>query len=490
MSEFIYVLENPSMPGLVKIGRTERSVSDRMSELSAHTGVPTDFVLVKEYAVINSVVAERRIHDRLAGCRVANNREFFKIEADAALSIIEVILGPPKSEKQRDFEREDELAARAIPIVVTQGIARPRMLENSLGISYEEALSVIHILRGRGVVDEHNQSRWTTNAKPQVIESTPKPTTVTTTPLIGNYQLPTMDFLQHPDFTGPTESKEEIMAKARRLQQTLAKFDIETSLGDITKGPTVTCYTFHLAPGISFEQVVNCSNQLADSLGVGRVRVTTPEDKLGCVIVEAPNLVKTKVIMRDLFESDEWRNSNARIPVALGKDIYGHPLIADLSQMPHLLIAGKIGAGKSLCLHAMIASLLYRFAPDQIRFVMIEPGGNVELQVYNALPHLIAPVVSDTAKAILVLRWVVNEMEKRFLIFARVGVSNISSFNTRPHKNAGGTQEDDITLPEKLSYVVVFIENLDGLMQSGGRTHKKHWTLSLAMDVRRVFTLF
>ncbi len=138
MSEFIYVLENFLMPGLVKIGRTERSVSERAGELSSHTGVPTSFVVVKEYAVENSIEAERIIHQRLSDYRVSDNREFFKMEAEDAMEIIESIL--PKSEIRRDYEWEDEMVARAIPIVVKAGMARPRTLEETLGISYEEAL--------------------------------------------------------------------------------------------------------------------------------------------------------------------------------------------------------------------------------------------------------------------------------------------------------------------------------------------------------------
>ena len=139
--------------------------------------------------------------------------------------------------------------------------------------------------------------------------------------------------------------------------------------------------------------------------------------------------------MRDLFESDEWRNTKAKIPIALGKDVYGHPIIADLAEMPHVLIAGSTGSGKSVCINSIITSLLYRFSPDQLRFVMIDPKV-VELQQYNALPHLVVPVVTDPKKVILALRWVVNEMEKRYQIFARVGVRNIASFNSRPEEQA------------------------------------------------------
>lgn len=464
MSEFIYVFENPSMPGLVKIGRTERSVSERVNELSSHTGVPTGFIVVNEYAVANSVEAERIIHERLADYRVAENREFFKMEAEDAADIIESMLETVKPETRRDFEREDELVARAIPIVIEQGMARPRMLEDLLGISYEEALAVIHNLRGRGVIGQRNESRWTASFKPPVISQKPEPVSGAATPLTGYYQLPPLDFLRFPDATKPTESKEGVMAKARLIQASLAQHDIEVALGDITKGPTITRYELHAAPGVQLADISALSNDVAVALKAERINILTPIPGKSTVGVDVPNAIKTKVIMRDLLESEEWRCSKAKIPLALGKDVYGHPIVVDLAEMPHLLIAGDSGSGKSVCLNAIIASLLYRFSPDQLRFVMIDPNG-VELQSYDPLPHLVVPVVSDPPKAILALRWVVNEMEKRFQIFMRVGAARIGSFNARPKTNVVGSHEDDIVLPEKLSYVVVIIENVEDLIQ-------------------------
>ena len=161
-----------------------------------------------------------------------------------------------------------------------------------------------------------------------------------------------------------------------------------------------------------------------------------------------PNLIKTKVIMRDLLESEEWKNTKARIPLALGKDVYGIPIIADLAEMPHMLIAGSTGSGKSVCINSIVASLLFKFSPDQLRFVMIDPKV-VELQQYNALPHLVVPVVTDPKKVILALRWVVNEMEKRYQIFARVGLRNISSFNSRPKDKPLPKSEPELPLMAK-----------------------------------------
>ena len=324
----------------------------------------------------------------------------------------------------------------------------------------------------------------------------PKPMSVASVPMIGNYQLPPMDFLQHADHTlRPTESKEELMANARLMQQTLAQFDIEVQLGDITKGPTITRYELHPAPGVKLEKIAALNNNIAAVLKAERINILAPVPGKSSVGIEVPNAVKTKVIMRDLFESDEWRNTKARIPIALGKDVYGHPIIADLAEMPHCLIAGSTGSGKSVCINSIIASLLYRFSPDQLRFVMIDPKV-VELQQYNALPHLVVPVVTDPKKVLLALRWVVNEMEKRYQIFARVNVRNIASFNSRPkdkplapsepelpltakrekvEPGADGfavevdeqivvPRDEDIIIPEKLSYIVVIVDELADLM--------------------------
>ncbi|MEI7730334.1 MAG: DNA translocase FtsK [Verrucomicrobiota bacterium] len=332
--------------------------------------------------------------------------------------------------------------------------------------------------------------------RPKPIPKKPKKVAVASTPMIGDYQLPTMEFLQLPDTTlKPTETKEELMASAVLMKNTLAQFDIEVSIGDITKGPTITRYELHPAPGVKLEKIAALQNNISAALKAERIHVLAPIPGKSSVGVEVPNLIKTKVIMRDILESEEWQNSKARIPLALGKDVYGRPMIADLGDMPHLLIAGATGSGKSVCVNCIVASLLYRFRPDELRFVLIDPKV-VEMQQYNSLPHLVVPVVTDPKKVILALRWVVNEMEKRYKIFAKVGVRNIKSFNERPRNkplppqepelpllarkeriepNSDGfavevdeeivvPREDDIVIPDKLSYIVVIIDELADLM--------------------------
>jgi S-DNA-T family DNA segregation ATPase FtsK/SpoIIIE len=332
--------------------------------------------------------------------------------------------------------------------------------------------------------------------KPKAAPRKPKPIAVAATPKIGNYTLPPLSFLQYADSNAkPTESREELMANARLMQQTLAQFDIEVALGDITKGPTITRYELHPAPGVKLEKIVGLNNNIAAALKAERINILAPVPGKSSVGVEVPNAIKTKVIMRDIFESEEWRTTKARIPLSLGKDVYGLPIVADLAEMPHLLIAGSTGSGKSVCINSIITSLLYRFPPDQLRFVMIDPKV-VELQQYNALPHLVVPVVTDPKKVILALRWVVNEMEKRYQIFAKVGVRNIRSFNERPKNrpvprsepelplvtrkekveaNSDGfavqldeeisvPRDEEIIIPDYLSYIVVIIDELADLM--------------------------
>lgn len=324
----------------------------------------------------------------------------------------------------------------------------------------------------------------------------PKPLSVAAPPRIGNYQLPPMDLLALPDLTvKPTESKEDLVANAKLMVQTLAQFGIITQPGDITKGPTITRYELHPSPGVKLEKITALTNNIAAALKAERIHILAPIPGKSSVGVEVPNLIKSKVIMRELLESEEWRHTKCRIPLALGKDVYGHPIVADLAEMPHLLIAGSTGSGKSVCINSIVASLLYRFPPDQLRFVMIDPKV-VELQQYNALPHLVVPVVTDPKKVILALRWVVSEMEKRYQIFARVGVRNIKAFNDRPKDKplperepelplmakkekveAGADgfavevdeeivvpRDDDILIPDKLSYIVVIIDELADLM--------------------------
>ena len=246
------------------------------------------------------------------------------------------------------------------------------------------------------------------------------------------YELPPIDLLDAVDLS----SREAVdPAELRALQEvvieTLGQFGIEVSAGDITRGPTITRYEVYPAKGVRVDRILALERDLARATRAERINILAPIPGKDTVGIEIANSKKQKVTLRELFESDDFINSKARIPIALGKDVYGKTIVADLAAMPHGLVAGTTGSGKSVCINAIIASILYRFTPDQLRFIMIDPKV-VEMQMYNALPHLVVPVVTDPKKVLLALRWAVDEMEKRYAIFAKTGVRNIGAFNARP----------------------------------------------------------
>ena len=299
------------------------------------------------------------------------------------------------------------------------------------------------------------------------------------------YALPGLDLLAEHDPAGRGGADpSELQRVQQTLIDTLAQFGIAVAPGDITKGPTITRYEVYPAKGVRVDKIVSLERDLARATRAERINILAPIPGKDTVGIELANTRKVTVTLRELLESTDWEEAKtrARIPLALGKDVYGKAIITDLAQMPHLLVAGTTGAGKSVCINALIASMLFRFTPDELRFIMIDPKV-VELQHYNALPHLAFPVVTDPKKVLLALRWLIDEMERRYKIFARVGVRNIISFNARPKKksdvdlttNVADSEssgeikvprEHEIPIPEKIPYVVVVIDELADLMQT------------------------
>jgi DNA segregation ATPase FtsK/SpoIIIE, S-DNA-T family len=308
-----------------------------------------------------------------------------------------------------------------------------------------------------------------------------------------NYELPGIDLLEEHNSEGRVAADPaELEDIQRTLIETLGQFGIQVAAGDITKGPTITRYEVYPAKGVRVDKIVSLERDLARATRAERINILAPIPGKDTVGIELANSRKVKVTLRELLQSEDWNASSAKLPIALGKDVYGKTIIADLAQMPHLLVAGTTGSGKSVCINALIASMLYRFTPDQLRFIMIDPKV-VEMQVYNSLPHLVIPVVTDPKKVLLALRWVIDEMEKRYKIFAKAGVRNITGFNARPKKKtqkeldleagvspaSGGdaadpdvappitvAREDELIVPDHMPYIVVIIDELADLMQT------------------------
>jgi S-DNA-T family DNA segregation ATPase FtsK/SpoIIIE len=257
------------------------------------------------------------------------------------------------------------------------------------------------------------------------------------------YNLPSFDLLETYDDEGHKPANPaELQSVQKVILDTLAQFDIEASPGDITKGPTITRYEVYPAIGVRVERISALEKNLARATRAERINILAPIPGKDTVGIEIANSSKVKVSIRELFESEAWESSKAALPLALGKDVYGHAIIADLAAMPHLLVAGATGSGKSVCINSIITSLIFKHTPETLRFIMIDPKV-VEMQVYNDLPHLVTPVVTDSKKVLLALRWVVDEMEKRYAIFAKVGVKNISGFNSRPRPEKSPSPESE-----------------------------------------------
>ncbi len=300
-----------------------------------------------------------------------------------------------------------------------------------------------------------------------------------------DYVLPGVDLLEEHSLEARTATDpSELQEVQQILIETLAQFGIAVGPGDITKGPTITRYEVYPAKGVRVDKIVSLERDLARATSAERINILAPIPGKDTVGIELANTRKVTVKLRELFQSTDWDTAkeHARIPLALGKDVYGKTIIADLAQMPHLLVAGTTGSGKSVCINALIASMLFRFTPEEMRLVIIDPK-MVEMQAYQSLPHLAFPIVTDPKKVLLALRWLIDEMERRYRMFARAGVRNIVGFNGRPKKPGGvadrGDEEEALTtrpgstppateevVPDRIPYVVVIVDELADLMQT------------------------
>ena len=284
--------------------------------------------------------------------------------------------------------------------------------------------------------------------------------------------------------TGP--SAEALQANARLLEAVLGDYGVQGAIREIRPGPVVTLYELEPAPGIRSARVIGLADDIARSLSVTAVRIATVPGR-NVIGIELPNAKRETVFLSELLGTDEWVRHPGRLALALGKDISGAPIVADLARMPHLLIAGTTGSGKSVGVNAMILSLLYRLSPDQCRLILIDPK-MLELSVYEGIPHLMAPVVTEPAKAVTALKWTVREMERRYRGMSQLGVRNIGGYNERvaeargkgevmarrvqtgfdPETGRPTFEEQPLTL-ELLPFIVVVIDEMADLMMVAGK---------------------
>jgi S-DNA-T family DNA segregation ATPase FtsK/SpoIIIE len=320
----------------------------------------------------------------------------------------------------------------------------------------------------------------------------------------GRFKLPPLTLLDRLERRDTRIKRDTLIANSRTLERKLSDFGVEGKVVEVKPGPVITMYELEPAPGVKINKITNLSDDLALALRAPSIRIIAPIPGKGAIGIEIPNQEREPVRLREVLDHAAFRESPCRLPIALGVDIVGAPVITDLVRMPHLLIAGTTGSGKSVSLNAMICSILFKAPPDEVKFLMIDPK-RLELSGYEGIPHLLHPVVVDPKQASLVLRWAVEEMERRYRIIGEVGVKSIEAFNrlragfppaaeAEPAADgaAGAAGPADAAagrvptphaapapgslLPDKLPYIVIIIDELADLMMVAQRNVEESLT--------------
>ncbi len=268
------------------------------------------------------------------------------------------------------------------------------------------------------------------------------------------YHYPPLNLLKESKSTNSGDIVAELKLNGEKLVETLESFGVSTKISAITRGPAVTRYELQPAAGVKISQITNLADDIAMNLAASGVRIEAPIPNKSAVGIEIPNKAVTVVDIKELIDCNDFKGAKSKLTVALGRDIEGNPICADLAKMPHVLIAGATGSGKSVCINSMIISLLYKSTPSEVKFIMIDPK-TVELSNYNGIPHLLVPVVTEPSKASGALKWAVLEMERRYHTFAETGVRDLASYNNRCESN------EDM---EKMPQIVIIIDELADLM--------------------------
>jgi DNA segregation ATPase FtsK/SpoIIIE, S-DNA-T family len=314
-----------------------------------------------------------------------------------------------------------------------------KMITPELGLTFEHPQpKIIDSSAPREHVEDKEKPKlsdvWQ-KKRAQKLEQAPHGSLGSLTVRFRDYTLPELDLLHWPEEQRKPADKGELIAIQDTIIRSLASFGVKVEAGDITRGPAITRYEVRPEDGLRVARIAALDDDIARATCAERINILAPIPGKDTVGIELANKDKIIVPIRELLEDDVFTNGKAKIPIALGKDVYGKAIVGDLAAMPHLLVAGATGSGKSVCINGIITSLLCRFAPDELRFVMIDPKV-VEMQNYAELPHLALPVVTDPQKALMALRWVVKEMENRYQMFAQEGCRNFETFNNRNRKRA------------------------------------------------------
>ncbi|MCJ7640454.1 MAG: DNA translocase FtsK 4TM domain-containing protein [Desulfobacterales bacterium] len=298
----------------------------------------------------------------------------------------------------------------------------------------------------------------------------------------GSFQLPPVSLLESEVEKRQKIYRDSLIMNSRILEKKLQDYGVEGRVVEVRPGPVITVYEFEPAPGVKVSRIVNLADDLALALSAISIRIVAPIPGKSVVGIEIPNSIRETVYLKEIIDSDTFRASKSKVSFGLGKDISGDPLVVDLARMPHLLVAGSTGSGKSVSINSMICSILFKATPDEVRFIMIDPK-MLELSDYGDIPHLLLPVVTNPKKAAAALKWLVEEMERRYTVLAEKGVRNIEHYHQRMEKELRekgkvykrkgdlleGNEEKAEEEPEKLPYIIVVIDELADLMMISSR---------------------
>ena len=292
-------------------------------------------------------------------------------------------------------------------------------------------------------------------------------------PSYDDYELPPLDLLAEPEHTFASVQEKVVKAKASALEQLLSEFNVNARVVAADTGPVITMFELELAAGVKVSQISNLSNDMARALGVGAVRVVAPMPGKHTIGIEVPNSEKEKVRMKDLIELAGNKPQKMQIPLYLGKDSSGEALVSDLTRMPHLLIAGTTGSGKSVCINSIITSVLVTKRPDEVKMILIDPK-MVEMTAFNTIPHLMCPIVTETQMAVQILEWATVKMDERYALLAEARVKNLAEFNKLDadeilRRFNPSSEDEEAKIPKSLPYIVIVIDELADLMMTAAK---------------------
>jgi len=306
---------------------------------------------------------------------------------------------------------------------------------------------------------------------------------------LGEYELPSLDLLLATEYLQLDQQEQEVRDRAKVLEKTFAEFGFKVKVVEIETGPVISQYEIELEAGLRLAKITNLADDLAIALRVPSVRIVAPIPGKNSVGIEVPNTTRQMVRLREVIEETQSKSRTMKIPIFLGKDVAGNPMVVDMASMPHLLIAGRTGTGKSVCLNSIIVSMLMTRRPDEVRMLMIDPK-MVELTPYKALPHLMHPVVTDMKKAEAILAWAVEKMEQRYTLLAKVGVRHLTQYNALGREellkriNPAG-EEEAAAIPTTMPFIVMIADEIADMMMTAGKEIEAH-IIRLAQKSRAV----